>query len=79
MGVLANLRFARQRARKRPTRSCGHLDQIQEVIPSSTGCQPAWSWVGDTWVHGPVVLEDTMQDVLAVLDAAGATGRVAAS
>jgi hypothetical protein len=78
MGVLANLRFARQRARKRPTRSCGHLDQIQEVTPSSTGCQPCLE-LGDTWVHGPVVLEDTMQDVLAVLDAAGATGRVAAS
>jgi hypothetical protein len=40
MGLLANLRFARQRARKRPTRSCSHLGQIRDVTPSSTGCQP---------------------------------------
>jgi hypothetical protein len=57
MGLLANLRFARQRARKRPTRSCSHLDQIRDVTPSSTGCQPCLE-LGDSWVHLRMCMTD---------------------
>ena len=57
MGLLANLRFARQRARKRPTRPCGHFDQVQKVTPSSTGCQPCLE-LGDTWVHLRMCMTD---------------------
>jgi hypothetical protein len=40
MGLLANLRFGLQRARNRGKRPCGHLDQIHDVTPTSSGCQP---------------------------------------
>jgi hypothetical protein len=55
--LLANLRFARQRARKRPTRSCGHRDQIHDVTSTSTGCQPCLN-LGDTWVHLRMCMTD---------------------
>jgi Zn-finger in ubiquitin-hydrolases and other protein len=57
MGLLANLRFARQRARTRPPRSCSHLDQIRDVTPSSTGCRPCLE-LGDTWVHLRMCMTD---------------------
>ena len=40
MGLLGNLRFALQRGHKRGARPCRHLDQIRDVTPFSTGCQP---------------------------------------
>jgi CPA2 family monovalent cation:H+ antiporter-2 len=57
MGVLANLRFALQRNRKQGTRPCGHLDQIRDVTPSSTGCQPCLE-LRDTWVHLRMCMTD---------------------
>jgi Zn-finger in ubiquitin-hydrolases and other protein len=57
MGLFANLRFARQRARRRPARPCGHLDQIREVTPSSAGCQPCLD-LGDTWVQLRMCMTD---------------------
>jgi monovalent cation:H+ antiporter-2, CPA2 family len=57
MGVLANLRFALQRGRNRGARTCSHLDQIHNVTPSSTGCQPCLD-LGDTWVHLRMCMTD---------------------
>jgi hypothetical protein len=50
MGLLANLRFALQPGRKQGARPFSHLDQINDVVPSSTGYQPCLD-LGDTWVH----------------------------
>ena len=38
-------------------RPCSHLDQIRDVIPSSTGCQPCLD-LGDTWVHLRMCMTD---------------------
>jgi hypothetical protein len=57
MGLFANLRFGLQRARHRASRSCSHLDQIHDVTPSSTGCQPCLE-LGDTWVHLRMCMTD---------------------
>ena len=38
------------RAQKKIKPPCSHLGQIQEVAPSSNGCE-ACRAVGDTWVH----------------------------
>jgi hypothetical protein len=57
MGVLANLHFARQRARRRPARPCSHLDQIRDVVSSSAGCQPCLD-LGDSWVYLPMCMTD---------------------
>jgi hypothetical protein len=57
MGLIANLRFGLQRARNRGKRTCSHLDQIHEVTPSSTGCQPCLD-LGDTWVHLRMCMTD---------------------
>jgi hypothetical protein len=57
MGLITNLRFARQRARRRPARPCRHLDQIRDVTPSSAGCQPCLD-LGDTWVQLRMCMTD---------------------
>jgi hypothetical protein len=57
MGPRANLRFAWQRVRKGRTRPCSHLDQLSDVTPSSTGCQPCLE-LGDTWVHLRMCMTD---------------------
>ena len=57
MGLLANLRFGVQRVRNRGKRPCGHLDQIHDVTPTSTGCQPCLD-LGDTWVHLRMCMTD---------------------
>jgi hypothetical protein len=57
MRWLANIRFALQRGGKQHTRPCGHLDQIRDVAPSSTGCQPCLD-LGDTWVHLRMCMTD---------------------
>ena len=57
MGLLANLRFGLQRARRRGNRPCSHLDQIRDVTPSSTGCQPCLD-LGDTCVHLRMCMTD---------------------
>ena len=57
MGLLANLRFALQRSRKQGSRPCSHLDQIRDVTPSSTGCQPCLD-LGDAWVHLRMCMTD---------------------
>jgi hypothetical protein len=57
MGLLANLRFVWQRGRRRGARPCSHLDQINDVPSSSTGCQPCLDR-GDTWVHLRMCMTD---------------------
>jgi hypothetical protein len=38
-------------------RSCRHLDQIRDVRPGSTGCQPRLA-LGDSWVHLRMCMTD---------------------
>jgi K+:H+ antiporter len=57
MGLLANLRFALQKARGQTGQACGHLDQIHDVTPSSTGCQPCLE-LEDSWVHLRMCMTD---------------------
>ena len=57
MGLLAGLRFAVQRWRGSARRSCSHLDQIRDVRPASTGCQPCLA-IGDSWVHLRMCMTD---------------------
>lgn len=57
MRWLVNVRFALQRGGRQRTRPCRHLDQIRDVAPSSTGCQPCLD-LGDTWVHLRVCMTD---------------------
>src|SRR6266487_2885166 len=57
MALLANVRFALQRIRRGGRRTCSHLDQIRDVAPTSTGCQPCLV-LGDTWVHLRMCMTD---------------------
>src|SRR5260370_20065165 len=41
---------ARIRKEENMAKRCTHLDQIQEVTPSATGCEDCLK-IGDTWVH----------------------------
>jgi ubiquitin-hydrolase Zn-finger-containing protein len=50
MGLLENVRSALQLGRAQQAQPCSHLDQVLDVRPTSTGCQPCLD-VGDTWVH----------------------------
>ena len=57
MGLLQTVRFALQRVRGKSAAQCAHLDQIREVTPSSTGCQPCLE-LGDSWVHLRMCMTD---------------------
>jgi K+:H+ antiporter len=57
VGLLENLRFAVQQRRGQTGRSCSHLDQIRDVRPRSTGCQPCLA-LGDSWVHLRMCMTD---------------------
>lgn len=49
MGLVENLRFARQRKR-RTARSCVHLGMVRDVVPAGSACLSCVE-LGDTWVH----------------------------
>jgi hypothetical protein len=57
MGLLQTVRFVLQRVRGKSAAQCAHLDQIREVMPSSTGCQQCLE-LGDSWVHLRMCMTD---------------------